>query len=199
MKQQELKEELLRTSTSCELPDQLETPYERVRSYVKEQSDPLHQNLSSPRVSGLFSDHSQVTGTSSATPLVVSSSNSPVLSSLGTTTFAHGPRQLQPFRYEPSANVRQASSNAAFSQNVHHPCQSSPLYTFPFNPGNPMNPTNHPRVSVSSMSAYPNNPATQHCVPSVSEDYVMQPLAPDQNDEPLLRLADLLTERHEKR
>ena len=185
----------------------LETPYERVRSYVKEQSDSLHQSLSSPIVSELMSDRSQIAANraSYTTPLVITSytpdlttSNPPVLTPVDNIGFAPSSHQFQAFRFETINNVRlpQASSNTAFPQNVYH--QSIPLYTFPFLSANPMCSNTNPRVSIPLMSEYPRNRTLHHTIPSVSEDNVMQPPASRQNNESLTRLADLLTERRGK-
>ena len=168
---------------SCKPPDQVQSPLERVQKYVKEQSDSLQPSEAfgnsdtSPRISELnVSAHSYIPSSTLPTPTAVSQE----------------PATLHPPRLTYTSVLPRATSlDESFP---HHGFrQSNLVYSTPFSRINPTSSSVYPRVTIPTPLSHTNDAMHLQRNP-----HLTVPSQPIQSDDPLTRLADLLSERQSR-
>ena len=182
------------SATSCKLPEQVQSPLERVREYVKEQSDslqlsqrPMNNSNTSPQISELSQD-TQIGPLNPHVSIFAPSTSPPIPNPF--------PRDQTTIENPPGLTERSVSqhptTDVPHSQHVHGFHQSNPLYTVSTDTRNPFTSSTYPRVTVPTPSTQP-NPAMTYPQPNPGSTSHGQPRTA--SDEPLTRLADLLSER----
>ena len=170
---------------SCKPPEQVQSPLERVHKYVKEQSDSLQPSEpfgnasdTSPRISEW---------NLTAHPFIPSSI-------LPTSTVAfQGPASLHHPSRLPNTTALPRATSFGESFPHHGFYQPNLVYSTPFSTINPTSSSEYPRVTVPTPLSCSNDAMHLQRNPQLPV-----PSQRVQSDDPLTRLADLLTERQSR-